>query len=260
MGRKSEESLKKWLKHGSGCIFIFSYFSRSSFFFPFPFPSYRVFDPFFLMFASSGDSRFAGGGGGWGTAQWVKCLLSLRIFIHTPRTCVKQKVLCAVSVFLLEWESDTGQSPEAWGPVSQAYAATNKRPQKDKGEKTSTQVSDHSNAHTHISHTHIYTHHLHIIYTYTQITYTSYTHTQKSPKHHLHKSLSHTHTHTSVLFWEPPLRLSRASVWPGHCVILCIGTWWFNSGYETKRQWVPVSQNLSVDNCAPIKGRTPSPT
>lgn len=84
--------------------------------------------------------------GGWGgTAQCVKCLLSLRIFICTPRTCVKQKVLCAVSVFLLEWESDTGQSPEAWGPVSQAYAATSKRPQKDKGEKTRTQVSDHSN-------------------------------------------------------------------------------------------------------------------
>lgn len=149
MGRKSEESLKlkKSLKHGSGCIFIFSYFSRSSFFFPFPFLSYRVFDPFFLMLASSGDSRFAGGGGG--TAQCVKCLLSLRIFICTPRTCVKQKVLCAVSVFLLEWESDTGQSPEAWGPVSQAYAATSKRPQKDEGEKTKTQVSDHSNAHTH---------------------------------------------------------------------------------------------------------------
>lgn len=97
MGRKCEESLKlkKSLKHCSECIFILSVFSPSSFHFPFPF--YRVFHPFLHILASSGDSRFAGWEGE--TAQWVKCLLSLRIVIHAPRTCVKQKVfLCSFSV------------------------------------------------------------------------------------------------------------------------------------------------------------------
>lgn len=99
MGRKCEGSLKlkKSPKHCSECIFILSYFSRSRFHFPFPF--YRVFNHFFHILASSGDSRFAGWEGE--TAQWVKCLLSLRIVIHThtPGTCVKQKVLlCSFSV------------------------------------------------------------------------------------------------------------------------------------------------------------------
>lgn len=100
MGRKSEESLKlkKSLKHGSGCIFIFSSPDPASFF-PFPFPSYRVFDPFFLMLASSGDSRFAGGWGWGGDGSVGKMLAKSKdLHSHPQNLCKTKGTLCSFSV------------------------------------------------------------------------------------------------------------------------------------------------------------------
>jgi hypothetical protein len=166
-----------------------SYFSHSCFHFPFGIPLLWSIWSFLQMLVSSGDIRCAGREG----AQWVKCLLRLRTFLHSPRTCV----LPAVSMLLLGSRSQTLENPQtlevhlarhmqqhtrdpkktdAWGPPSQAHAATHKRPQKIKVKRPVPKLVLWPLKCTHTSigfiHTHTHTHILH-----THLTHTSYTHT-----------------------------------------------------------------------------------
>lgn len=123
-------------------------------------------------------------------AQWVKCLLSLRTFIHSPRTCIKERYFLQFQCFYWEVGVSHRKIPRSLRSSQPGHMQQQIRHQAC--------PSDHSNAHTHPSalytHTHNITHTSHIIHTH--LTHTSYMH----HTHIIHTHLTHiihTYTHTS---------------------------------------------------------------